>query len=215
MSESISTDALLPKRSQSPFEKDSDSTSPSLRHWPPTVEANSIRPLQQSLANVQTICSGKKPSEFSTERGGNLANISDVVEASKDGIPYTHLFQFDIQSRHLKPNTNSVSNKGGSDNINKAAEYPRTQPVDITHIPPALHSSGRPKSPTRDSLSIDPLDTSQLPPFDIEKHGDPRISWFLYYDFVVTKSEAYYELQPGYLASKNFPIRKDNKEIHE
>jgi hypothetical protein len=163
------------------------------------------------LADVQIVFGGKKPSGLSAERGGELA---DLVETSKDGIPHTHAPRFATQFRHLNHNTGSANNKDGSNYSDEVAEYPQTEAVDTIHTPPALHSSEHPTSSTGDSLSIDPIDTSQLPPFDIEKHGDPMISWCLYYDFVVTKAEAYYKLQPGYLATENFPIRKDNKEIH-
>jgi hypothetical protein len=50
--------------------------------------------------------------------------------------------------------------------------------------------------------------------FNIEKDGDPRIEWFMYYDFIVTKTEAYYQLQPGHLPTVNYPpIRKSEKLI--
>jgi hypothetical protein len=48
----------------------------------------------------------------------------------------------------------------------------------------------------------------RLPLFDIEKDGDPRIAWEMYYDFKVDGSDAYYELQPAYLATPRFPSRK-------
>lgn len=44
-----------------------------------------------------------------------------------------------------------------------------------------------------------------LPPFDIEKDGDPRIDWRMYYTFEVDKAEAYFTLQPGYLVTENYP----------
>jgi hypothetical protein len=44
--------------------------------------------------------------------------------------------------------------------------------------------------------------------FDIDKDGDPRISWYMYYDFMVTKTEAYYQLQPGYLPTDRYPPRR-------
>jgi hypothetical protein len=48
--------------------------------------------------------------------------------------------------------------------------------------------------------------------WNIEKYGDPRIGWQMYYDFKVTKTEAYYQLQPGYLPTVNYPsIRKSEK----
>lgn len=44
-------------------------------------------------------------------------------------------------------------------------------------------------------------------PFDIEKHGDPRINPRFYYEFVVKKNEAYFLLQPFYIPSKKFPLK--------
>jgi hypothetical protein len=46
--------------------------------------------------------------------------------------------------------------------------------------------------------------------FDIEKYGDPRISWWMYY---VTKTEAYYRLQPDYLATDNYPFRVESENV--
>jgi hypothetical protein len=49
--------------------------------------------------------------------------------------------------------------------------------------------------------------------FDIEKDGDPRITWYMYYDFVVTKNEAYHQLQPGYLPTEKYPRRKKSEPV--
>lgn len=50
--------------------------------------------------------------------------------------------------------------------------------------------------------------------FNIERDGNPSIEWFMYYDFIVTKAEAYYQLQPGYLPTVNYPsIRQPEKVI--
>jgi hypothetical protein len=49
--------------------------------------------------------------------------------------------------------------------------------------------------------------------FDIEKDGDPRISWYMYYDFVVTKNEAFFQLQPGYLPTKIYPRRQKSEPL--
>jgi len=49
--------------------------------------------------------------------------------------------------------------------------------------------------------------------FDIEKDGDPRISWYMYYDFIVTKNEAYYQLQPGYLPTEIYPRRQKSEPV--
>jgi hypothetical protein len=47
----------------------------------------------------------------------------------------------------------------------------------------------------------------ELPLFDIEAQGDPEIKWYMYYDFRVTKNDAYWELQPGYKVTANYPSR--------
>jgi hypothetical protein len=53
----------------------------------------------------------------------------------------------------------------------------------------------------------------EVPLFDIEKDGDPRIAWYMYYDFFVTKGEAYYQLQPGYLPTDTFPRKRKSEPI--
>jgi hypothetical protein len=63
------------------------------------------------------------------------------------------------------------------------------------------------------SLIWAPLYRGPLPTFSIEKDGDSRISWVMYYDFVVTKTEAFYELQPGYLPTASYPSRRNAEEI--
>jgi hypothetical protein len=57
------------------------------------------------------------------------------------------------------------------------------------------------------------LETAAHPLFNIERDGDPRIEWFMYYDFTVTKTEAYYQLKPGYLATDKYPTRFTQKNI--
>jgi hypothetical protein len=52
-----------------------------------------------------------------------------------------------------------------------------------------------------------------LPPFNIEKDGDPRISWRMYYDFVVTKTEAYFQLQPDYIPTDKYPSRVPSEKV--
>jgi hypothetical protein len=54
---------------------------------------------------------------------------------------------------------------------------------------------------------------AEPPPFNIERDGDPRISWIMYYDFVVTKTEAFYNLQPGYVATANYPSRVKSEKV--
>lgn len=46
------------------------------------------------------------------------------------------------------------------------------------------------------------------PLFNIERDGDPNISWWMYYDFHVDKDGAYHILQPGYLPSEKFPQKR-------
>jgi hypothetical protein len=66
-------------------------------------------------------------------------------------------------------------------------------------------------SPKQAAPSREP--SAELPPFDIEKEGDPRIAWFMYYDFIVTKTEAYFRLQPSYIASESYPERRDPEKV--
>jgi hypothetical protein len=50
--------------------------------------------------------------------------------------------------------------------------------------------------------------------YDIERHGDPRIEWPMYYDFIVTETDAYFRLQPDYKPTVNYPrIRTFEKVI--
>jgi hypothetical protein len=53
------------------------------------------------------------------------------------------------------------------------------------------------------------------PLFDIERDGDPNISWWMYYDFHVDKEGAYHTLQPGYLESEKFPARRLSDKVYE
>jgi hypothetical protein len=63
------------------------------------------------------------------------------------------------------------------------------------------------------SAAPSPEPSLELPTFDIEKYGDPKIAWHMYYDFVVTKTEAYYELIPGYLVTDKYPIRIKSEKV--
>jgi len=51
-------------------------------------------------------------------------------------------------------------------------------------------------------------DLSRLPLFDIEREGDPLISWWMYYDFHVEKEGAYHVLKPGYLVTEKYPAKR-------
>ncbi|KFY77232.1 hypothetical protein V499_03326 [Pseudogymnoascus sp. VKM F-103] len=53
------------------------------------------------------------------------------------------------------------------------------------------------------------------PLFDIERDGDPNISWWMYYDFHVDKEGAYHTLQPGYLESEKFPARRLSDKVYD
>jgi hypothetical protein len=56
-------------------------------------------------------------------------------------------------------------------------------------------------------------ETASRPSFNIERDGDPRIEWFMYYDFIVTKTEAYYQLKPDYLATDKYPTRVTQENV--
>ncbi|KFY56575.1 hypothetical protein V497_06140 [Pseudogymnoascus sp. VKM F-4516 (FW-969)] len=57
--------------------------------------------------------------------------------------------------------------------------------------------------------------TMSKPLFDIERDGDPNISWWMYYDFHVGKEGAYHILQPGYLPSEKFPVKRFSEKEYE
>jgi hypothetical protein len=59
-------------------------------------------------------------------------------------------------------------------------------------------------SPTTASLSQD--SGAEPPLFNIERDGDPNIKWVTYYDFMVSNTDAYYQLQQGYLPSDKYPL---------
>jgi hypothetical protein len=52
-----------------------------------------------------------------------------------------------------------------------------------------------------------------LPLFNIERDGDPNIKWWMYYDFIVSKAEAYYQLQPDYLPTEKYPLRVRSEKV--
>ena len=56
---------------------------------------------------------------------------------------------------------------------------------------------------------------SKIPLFDIEKDGDPNIAWWMYYDFHVDKDGAYHTLQPGYLATEEYPAKRFSDKEYE
>jgi hypothetical protein len=53
----------------------------------------------------------------------------------------------------------------------------------------------------------------ELPLFNIEKDGDPGIAWYMYYNFIVTKTESYYQLQKGYLVTEKYPAEVHPKTV--
>ncbi|KFY47913.1 hypothetical protein V495_01736 [Pseudogymnoascus sp. VKM F-4514 (FW-929)] len=57
--------------------------------------------------------------------------------------------------------------------------------------------------------------TMSKPLFDIERDGDPNISWWMYYDFHVGKEGAYHILQPGYLPSEKFPVKRFSEKEYD
>jgi hypothetical protein len=81
---------------------------------------------------------------------------------------------------------------------------------DPTRTPAYLHST-RQQPEVEASSSCEREPNAGSPLFDIELYGDPQIKWYMYYDFKVTKTEAYWELQPGYLVSAKYPARIPNE----
>jgi hypothetical protein len=55
--------------------------------------------------------------------------------------------------------------------------------------------------------------STELPLFNIERDGHPDIQWYMYYDFKVTKCEAYYQLQPCYLPTDKYPSRVKSEKV--
>lgn len=74
-----------------------------------------------------------------------------------------------------------------------SSSYYITSPSYVSSTPSEANSQG--------NSQVD----ETLPPFDPAKEGDPRISWQMYYDFMVTKTEAYWKLKPGYVVSERYP----------
>jgi hypothetical protein len=64
-----------------------------------------------------------------------------------------------------------------------------------------------------DPEALPPDLSSELLLFNIEKDGDPQIHWKMYYEFVVTKTEAYYQLLEGYLVTDNYPLRINSERV--
>lgn len=85
-----------------------------------------------------------------------------------------------------------------------------------------LHQGYSPISPMTGSANLYncPLPSFEdqvmsKPLFDIERDGDPNISWWMYYDFHVDKNGAYHILQPGYLPSEKFPEKRFSDKEYE
>ena len=98
--------------------------------------------------------------------------------------------------------------------------YSPWQEGDFMHqtsfIEPPQNSFSSPETPTsyREPSTGSTWDRNiELPLFNIEKDGDPNIHWIMYYSFFVTKTEAYYQLQPGYLPTDKYPPRVDSVKI--
>ena len=103
--------------------------------------------------------------------------------------------------------TGSRRSIGSSQNQNYA-ESPLSSnpPSDGGLTPQYSYLSLETADPSRES-------STELPLFNIERDGDPNIMWWMYYDFKVTKTEAYYQLQPGYLPTEKYPSRVTSEKV--
>ena len=66
-------------------------------------------------------------------------------------------------------------------------------------------------SPETEAISRE--SSAELPLFNIERDGHPDIMWYMHYDFKVTKTEAYYQLQEGYLPTDKYPARVKSEKV--
>ena len=55
--------------------------------------------------------------------------------------------------------------------------------------------------------------SSKLLLFNIEQDGNPETHWKMYYEFVVTKTEAYCQLLESYLVTDNYPLRINSERV--
>lgn len=71
-----------------------------------------------------------------------------------------------------------------------------------------------PLSPSNSTdVGVEKVLEEDLPLFDIEAEGDPLIDRMTYYDFEVTKQEAFWKLRPKYKVTKNFPERLEVEKV--
>lgn len=107
------------------------------------------------------------------------------------------LGSYSVQSHVESPPSSSWSILSGEGLTRRGSQYESPQNSNL---------SPETAAPSRES-------STGLPLFNIERDGDPRIEWVRYYDFVVTKAEAFYQLQPGYLATDKYPSRVPSENV--
>jgi hypothetical protein len=105
-----------------------------------------------------------------------------------------------------------------SDSRRSTGSYPDKNCAESPFTPCDSPQSEGGLTPQYSSLSLETVAPSRelgatVTLFNIEKDGDPRINWVMYYDFIVTKNEAYHELQPGYLPTEKYPSRIPSKKM--
>jgi hypothetical protein len=109
------------------------------------------------------------------------------------------------QEQNFTASISSGSSYAGSPR-SPSSEYASPRKSSYTTRTPAYLSPAQQK-PEVEASSSRERRANELPLFNIETDGDPDIKWYMYYDFKVTKKDAYFELQPGYLVTANYPSR--------
>jgi len=112
----------------------------------------------------------------------------------------------------------------------RAESHRSTGPyVDQTYTPSPLSSLGIPFSEANviphgryisqlplsspETIVVSQESSAGLPLFNIERDDDPSIQRFMYYDFVVAKAEAYFQLKPGYYPTDKYPLRINSDKV--
>ena len=117
----------------------------------------------------------------------------------------------ELQNQYLAPPMDRSLGSGSS--MESRRSMGSYQDPDYAASPSSIYSSplsnsgltlrGSKYEPQNTYLSRE--SSAELPLFNIERDGDPDIMWYMYYDFKVTKTEAYFQLQKGYLPTNNYP----------
>jgi hypothetical protein len=136
---------------------------------------------------------------------------SDLVMSPTEQEPNQHLTPMDRRAGISGSSKASHRSTNSFGDTNYTALSPETWYTDsprsdigFTHRESGYEQTQSFSTPG--AAPISPGPTSGLPVFNIEKDGDPNIHWKMYYNFVVTKQEAYYQLQQGYVVTDKYPL---------